>query len=69
MSQRIADYLEVLDLVRSFARHTPHWPASHWRQEAIAHVASRGVRTQTVYAHLVGKNTPFTLGAHEIEMY
>ena len=66
MSQRIADSLEVLDLVRGIARQSPSKGAGAWRQEAIAHVASRGVEKNTVFAHLVGKNTPHTLGATEI---
>ncbi|KAF1711137.1 HNH endonuclease [Pseudoxanthomonas kalamensis DSM 18571] len=67
MSQRIADCLEVLDLVRSLARQSPRSHSSEWRQKAIAHVASRGVRTKTVFAHLVGKNTNDTLSANEID--
>jgi len=67
MSQRIADCLEVLDLIRSIAIHAPHERANDWRQRAIAHVASRGVSTNTVFAHLVGKNTKHTLSAHDID--
>lgn len=67
MTQRIADSLEVLDLVREIARLNPNKPASTWRGEATARVASRGVETNTVFAHLVGKNTPHTLSAAEID--
>ncbi len=67
MSQRIADCVEVLDLTRSIARHAPRSRASDWRNQAIAHVASRGVRTNTVFAHLVGKNTSHKLSADEID--
>lgn len=67
MSQRIADCIEVLDLIRSLARHAPRSHSSDWRQKAIAHVASRGVRTTTVFAHLVGKNTNNTLTANKID--
>lgn len=67
MTQRIADSLEVLDLARGLARQKPNRPASTWRQEAIAHVASRGVEKNTVFAYLVGKNTPYTLSAAEID--
>ena len=67
MSQRIADSLEVLDLVCGIARQSPNKIASAWRQEAITHVASRGVEKNTVFAHLVGKNTPYTLSAAEID--
>ena len=67
MSQRIADCLEVLDLTRSFAREAPNRSAGEWRQKAVAHVASRGVTTDTVFAHLVGKGTPFTLSAKEMD--
>ncbi len=66
MSQRIADCLEVLDLIRSIASHAPRERASDWRSRAIAHVASRGVSTNTVFAHLVGKNTKYTLSANDI---
>jgi hypothetical protein len=67
VSQRIADCLEVLDLIRSFAHEAPNRPPREWRHRAIAHVASRGVTTNTVFAHLVGKSTPFTLSADEID--
>ncbi len=67
MSQRIADCLEVIDLARSFAHGSPTSPASEWRQKAIAHVASRGVTTNTVFAHLVGKGTRHTLSAEGID--
>ena len=67
MSQRIADCLEVLDLIRSISRHKPRERAGDWRHSAIAHVASRGVSTNTVFAHLVGKNTGHTLSAHDID--
>ena len=67
MNQRIADSLEVLDLIRSTARHTPNARASDWRQRSVAHVASRGVRPETVYAHLVGKDTGYKLFADEID--
>jgi len=67
MSQRIADSLEVLDLIRRFAQHNPNKSATSLRKEAISHVASRGVETNTVFAHLVGKNTAHTLSANEID--
>ncbi len=67
MTQRIADCLEVLDLIRSFAKHDPGGRTEDWRQKAIAHVASRGVRTNTLFAHLVGKNTAHTLSANRID--
>lgn len=67
MSQRIADSLEVLDLVREMARQNPNNPASTWRAEATARVAGRGVETNTVFAHLVGKNKPYTLSAAKID--
>ena len=67
MSQRIADCIEVLDLIRSISRAMPQQDPSDWRQKAIAHVASRGVSTNTVFAHLVGKNTKQTLSAYEID--
>ena len=67
MSQRIADSLEVLDLIRGLAKQNPSKAASSWRQEAIAHVASRGVKTKTVYAHLVGKNTHDKRRAYDID--
>ena len=67
MSQRIADCIEVLDLVRSISRESPQGNPGVWRQHAIAHVASRGVSKNTVFAHLVGKNTKQTLSADEID--
>jgi len=67
MSRRVADSLEVLDLIRGLAKQNPNKSASSWRQDAIAHVASRGVETKTVYAHLVGKNTPEKRSAYEID--
>jgi len=67
MNQRIADSLEVLDLIREFAQQNPNIPAKSWRRYAVAHVASRGVETNTVHAHLVGKNTQYKLPAEEID--
>ena len=67
MSQRIADLLEVLDLIRVFARESPKARPEDWRGRAIAHVASRGVTTNTVFAHVVGKNTRFLRSAHEFD--
>jgi predicted restriction endonuclease len=67
MSQRIADSIEVLDLIYNLAKQNPNSPASFWRRESVSHVASRGVDNRTVYAHLVGKNTAFTLSSHEID--
>jgi predicted HNH restriction endonuclease len=67
MSRRVADCLEALDLVRSFARLAPDRPSREWRLKAVAHVASRGVTTDTVRAHLVGKDTGFTLSIEEID--
>ncbi len=67
MSQRIADSLEVLDLIQQLAQQNPNRTASSWRLGAIAHVASRGVEKSTVFAHLVGKNTAYTLSANEID--
>jgi len=67
MSQRIADSLEVLDLIHQLAQQNPDKPARYCRNEAIAHVASRGVTTETVYAGLVGKDTAYTLDANEID--
>lgn len=68
MSQRIADSLEVLDLIREIAQQYPAKPTSFWRQKAVSHVASRGVRENTVFAHLVGKNTNYTLSAYDIDL-
>ncbi len=67
MSQRIADILEVLDLISDFSKQNPNRSASFWRRKAVSHVASRGVDYRTVYAHLVGKNTPYTLSSNEID--
>ncbi|MFC1523826.1 HNH endonuclease [Thermodesulfobacteriota bacterium] len=67
MSQRIADSLEVLDLIRVFSRQYPNELASFWRQNAVSHVASRGVEKNTVFAHLVGKNTRHKLSAYDID--
>lgn len=67
MSQRIADSLEVLDLIRRLAQHNPNKSSTSLRKEAISHVASRGVKTNTVFAHIVGKNTAHTLSANEID--
>ena len=67
MSQRIADSLEVLDLIQQIAQQNPNKSASDWRSEAIAHVASRGVEKNTVFAHLVGKNIAHTLSANEMD--
>ena len=68
MSQRIADTLEVLDLAYNLAKQTPNGHTSSWRKESVSHVASRGVDNRTVYAHLVGKNTGYTLSSHEIDL-
>ena len=67
MSQRIADSLEVLGLIRGLAKQNSSKSASSWRQEAIAHVASRGVDPKTVFAHLVGKNTRDKRSARDID--
>lgn len=67
MSQRIADSIEVLDLIRELAQKNPKKSATFWRQKAVLYVASRGVKKNTVFAHLVGKNTSFTLSAHDID--
>lgn len=67
MSQRIADCIEVLDLVRTLARHAPRGQPSEWRNKAIAHVASRGVDKSTVFAHVVGKGTGHTISAVAID--
>jgi predicted HNH restriction endonuclease len=67
MSQRIADCIEVLDLIKSLARHAPKDSASAWRKRATEHVASRGVDSTTVFAHLVGKNTRHTLSAYTFD--
>ena len=67
MSQRIADSLEVLDLICKLAQKNPEKSATFWRQQAISHVVSRGVEKNTVFAHLVGKNTSFTLSAYDID--
>lgn len=67
MSQRIADSLEVLDLICGFARQNPDKPSRSWRKKAIAQVASRGVEKETVYAHLVGKSTAYTKNASDID--
>jgi len=67
MSQRIADCIETLDLIRSIARYAPRSHSSEWRQKATAYVASRGVLTSTVFAHLVGKNANNTLSAREFD--
>jgi predicted restriction endonuclease len=67
MSQRIADILEVLDLVCDFSKQNPNRSATFWRNKSIYHVASRGVDKRTVYAHLIGKNTPYTLSSKEID--
>lgn len=67
MSQRIADCIEVLDLIKLSAQHAPSNHASIWRKQAVEHVASRGVDKTTVYAHLVGKNTNQTLSADKID--
>ena len=67
MSQRIADSIEVLDLIYNLSKQNPNSPASSWRRESVSHVASRGVDNRTVYAHLVGKNTAFTLSSNEID--
>jgi len=67
MSQRIADSLEVLDLIQQLAKRKPTNDPGSWRKEAIAHVASRGVNERTVFAHLVGKNTAHTVTAIEMD--
>lgn len=67
MSRRIGDLLEVLDLIRSFARAAPNARPDEWRQRAISHVASRGVTSNTVFAHVVGKNTPSVLPAQKFD--
>jgi len=67
MSQRIADSLEVLDRIQRLVQQNPHRLATSLRKEAISDIASRGVETNTVFAHLVGKNTAYTLSANEID--
>jgi predicted restriction endonuclease len=68
MSQRIAASLEVLDLIREFAQKNPSSSASSWRRDAIARITtSRGVTMNTIFAHLVGKNTRYTLGVKKID--
>jgi len=67
MSRRIADSLEVLDLIQRLAQLNPNDASSSWRRGAITHVASRGVEKNTVFAHLVGKNTAYTLSANEVD--
>jgi hypothetical protein len=67
MSQRIADSLEVLDLVRQYAGKDKSSGAFSWRSKAIEHVASRGVEKNTVFAHLVGKNTSVKVSAWGID--
>jgi hypothetical protein len=66
-SQRIADSLEVLDLTRLYFAETPTKSISSLRQRAVKHVASRGVFSNTVYAHLVGKATRSTLSGVELD--
>ena len=67
MSQRIADSLEVLDLAYNLAKQNPYKSPNYLRRKAVIHVASRGVDSRTVYAHLVGKNTSYTVSAIEID--
>ena len=69
MSQRIADTLEVLDLIRDFSIEQPYSSFKDLRIRAINHVASRGVDKRTVYAHLVGKDTFQTLSADDINFH
>ncbi len=69
MSQRIADCIEVLDLIHQLARQYPNSSVLNLRNKAISHVASRGVENETVYAHLVGKNTAHTLDARGIDKH
>ena len=67
-SQRIADSLEVLDLAKLYFSKTPTGKISSIRQRAVKHVASRGVFSNTVYAHLVGKATRSTLSGVELDV-
>ena len=60
-SQRTADTLEVLDLIRLYFAENKNERIRFLRQRAVKHVASRGVFSNTVYAHLVGKATRKTL--------
>ena len=67
MSRRIADCVEVLDLIRQYSTIDKSGTAYSWRKNAIEHVASRGVEETTVFAHLVGKNTSVKKSASEID--
>lgn len=67
-SQRIADSLEVLDLTKLYFADTPTKSISSLRQQAVKLVASRGVFSNTVYAHLVGKATRSTLSGVELDV-
>lgn len=66
-SQRTADSLEVLDLICLYFAENVNTSIRSLRQRAVKHVASRGVYSNTVYAHLVGKATRNTLSDIQVD--
>jgi len=67
MSRRIQDALDVLRLIRDSYLKNNSIEIKNLRTKAINIVAKRGVESNTVFAHLVGKNMPSKLAAHEFD--
>lgn len=69
MSKRIKDSLDVLRLIRDSYQKDSSRRVDSLRTKAINIVAERGVDAKTVFAHLVGKNVPSKLSAHEFDAF